>query len=169
MNFLNKLKSFDYIIFGVAAICILVFLLTFLGLRGTSKKRIEALSPVEIDIFFKGVTINSGNSPFVEGDKTFITIRNVPYTKLEITKVRFDKKKMVVPKGGSYEIKDDITQPYQYDFLVTVQDNAKITEDGAVVGGNKIKIGLPVTLEGFDYRLNGIVSNITLPNNKSQE
>ena len=46
--------------------------------------------------------------------------------------------------------------------MVTVQDDAKITKDGAVVGGNKIKIGLPVTLEGKDYKLNGVVSNITL-------
>ena len=52
--------------------------------------------------------------------------------------------------------------PIYYDFLVTVEDDAKITKDGAVVGGNKIKIGLPVTLEGVDYRLNGIVSNISV-------
>ena len=30
------------------------------------------------------------------------------------------------------------------------------------MGGNKIKIGLPITLEGADYKLNGIVSNITV-------
>ena len=57
---------------------------------------------------------------------------------------------------------DDVTSPFNYDFLVTVEDDAKITKDGAVVGGNKIKIGLPVTLEGVDYRLNGIVSNISV-------
>lgn len=57
---------------------------------------------------------------------------------------------------------DDLTSPFNYDFLVTLEDDAKITKDGAVVGGNKIKIGLPVTLEGVDYKLNGIVSNITL-------
>ena len=62
----------------------------------------------------------------------------------------------------SYQIVDDLTSPFNYDFLVTLEDDAKITKDGAVVGGNKIKIGLPVTLEGVDYKLNGVVSNITL-------
>ena len=63
-----------------------------------------------------------------------------------------------------FDVVDDVTAPYQYDFLVTVLDKAKITKDrdGAVVGGNKIKIGLPITLEGADYKLNGIVSNITV-------
>ena len=44
-----------------------------------------------------------------------------------------------------------------YDVVVTLTDNAKITKDGAVVGGNKIKIGLPITLEGADYKFTGSV------------
>ena len=51
-----------------------------------------------------------------------------------------------------------------YDVIVTLVDTAKITKDGAVVGGNKIKIGLPITLEGKDYRFNGTVSDLkTIP------
>ena len=64
--------------------------------------------------------------------------------------------------NNNYQVVDDLSSPFSYDFLVTVEDDAKITKDGAVVGGNKIKIGLPVTLEGVDYRLNGVVSNISL-------
>ena len=41
---------------------------------------------------------------------------------------------------------------------------AKITKDGAVVGGNKIKVGLPVTLEGMAYKLNGIISDVRVSN-----
>ena len=49
-----------------------------------------------------------------------------------------------------------------YDITVTLTDTAKITKDGAVVGGNKIKIGLPITLEGKDYKFNGTVSDLTV-------
>ena len=35
-----------------------------------------------------------------------------------------------------------------------------ITNDGAVLGGNKIKIGLPVDIEGFNYRLSGMVTDV---------
>ena len=60
-----------------------------------------------------------------------------------------------------YVLVNDDTAPYQYDYLVTVVDSAKITKDGdAVVGGNKVKIGLPITLEGAKYKLNGVISNI---------
>ena len=58
---------------------------------------------------------------------------------------------------------EDVSQAFLYDILVTlIVEDAKITKDGAVVGGNKIKIGLPVTLEGPSYRLNGTVSDVRI-------
>ena len=57
---------------------------------------------------------------------------------------------------------EDVSQADLYDVVVTLEDSAKITKDGAVVGGNKIKMGLPITLEGKDYRFNGIVSNLKI-------
>ena len=56
----------------------------------------------------------------------------------------------------------DPAQPNLYDAVVTIKDVAKITKDGAVVGGNKIKIGLPIVLEGFNYRVGGTISNVQL-------
>ena len=41
-----------------------------------------------------------------------------------------------------------------------MKDDAIITDDGAVIGGNKIKIGLPIIMEGFKYRINGVVSDV---------
>ena len=55
---------------------------------------------------------------------------------------------------------EDEAQPDLYDVVVTLTDTAKITKDGAVVGGNKIKLGLPITLEGADYKFTGSVSDI---------
>ena len=57
---------------------------------------------------------------------------------------------------------EDYSSPFQYDAVVTLIDDAKITKDGAVVGGNKIKIGLPIVLEGFNYRLGGTISNVQI-------
>ena len=37
----------------------------------------------------------------------------------------------------------------------------KITNDGEyVVGGNKLKVGLPIILEGTDYRFGGVINSI---------
>ena len=55
---------------------------------------------------------------------------------------------------------EDESQPDLYDVVVTLTDTAKITKDGAVVGGNKVKLGLPITLEGADYKFTGSVSDI---------
>jgi len=162
-NFAKKLRPLDIIIILIILAALIVGALTFLGKRRTSDNQIEASTKVNIEIYFRGVVVSSSNSPFETGDETFITIRNVPYTKLKIVDVNYDRKKIIIPDDkNDYLVVEDVTSPFNYDFLVTVEDDAKITKDGAVVGGNKIKIGLPVTLEGEDYRLNGIVSNISV-------
>ena len=63
--------------------------------------------------------------------------------------------------GAVFSIKDPSRHDI-YNLSVTLKDDAIITPDGAVIGGNKIKIGLPITIEGFNYRLNGIVSDVRI-------
>ena len=167
MKFLKKLRTFDLIIIGVLIVALLVGMLTMFGKRATSSNQIETTADVEIEIFLRSVTVSASNNIFEAGDETFITIRNVPYTKLKIKDVKYDRKKAIVPTFNTkkpFTVVDDVTAPYQYDFLITVVDKAKITKDRdeAVADRNKIKIGLPITLEGSDYKLNGIVSNITV-------
>ena len=164
MNFLKKIKPFDYLIILIILIALLVGFLTFSGKRATSSNQIEATTNIEMEIYIRGVTLTSNKPLFEVGDETFITIRNVPYTKLKITDVKSSKRKTILPSINPkkpYILVNDESAPYQYDYLVKVADSAKITKDGdAVVGGNKVKIGLPITLEGAKYRINGVVSNI---------
>ena len=47
-----------------------------------------------------------------------------------------------------------------HDFYVTLTDEADQTKDGYVIRGNKIKIGNSVELEGFNYRIQGVVVDI---------
>ena len=78
----------------------------------------------------------------------------------------------MIPTGNAkrpYIVAEDISLPYQYDMIITLIDDAKITKDGAVVGGNKIKIGLPIVLEGFNYRIGGTISNVQLLDDKDVE
>ncbi len=171
MSFIKKVKVFDLIIVALILLIALTAILTFTGKRQTSSKQIEATFPVRIEAIFTGVTITSENSIFKVGDETFITIRNVPYTKLKIEKVNFERKKVAIPANNPqhHVIVDDPSCPFQWDFLVTVSDVAKMTKDGAVVGGNKIKIGLPVVFEGLDYRVSGIITNITKVEEEPEE
>lgn len=160
----KELKKVDYVIIGFICLLLLVTGLVFVGKNKFSKSPVEAEKKVAFQVFFRGITITNPVSPFQVNDDSFITIRNVPYTKLKIVDVKFDKRKIMLPANNKqkYIVVDDVTSPFQYDFLVTLVDNAKITKDGAVVGGNKLKIGIPIVLEGKDYKLTGTLSNIQI-------
>ena len=161
---MNK-KFVDIIIITGLILVIGVGLITAKGMRSTASKQIEAKSQIEFEVFLRSVTISSEECPIKKGDKTFISIRNVPYSDLDVIDVKFTPKKAVISSKNSngYLIVDDAAFADTYDIIVKVKDDALITKDGAVVGGNKIKIGMPITLEGKTYKLTGSVSDIELP------
>ncbi len=168
-QFLKKIGPFDLIVIVGLIIAIAVGFVTFKHFRQTADKQIETTSPIVFDVFLRGITLTGGEVPIKSGNKTFISIRNVPYSDLEILNVKTERKKTVLPVLANAKnatknvlVVDDVSQSNLYDIVVTLTDTAKITKDGAVVGGNKIKMGLPITLEGVDYKFNGTVSNITV-------
>ena len=176
MDFIKKIKPFDYLIIVIVIAIIIVGVFTFSGKRATSSNQIEASTNIELEVYLRGVALTSDEPLFKVDDETFITIRNVPYTKLKIKDVKFNKRKIMLPSLNPkkpYVLVNDDSAPYQYDYLVKVADDAKITKDGdAVVGGNKVKIGIPITLEGAKYKLNGVISNVIVspsPENNSHE
>lgn len=138
---------------------------TYKHFRQTADKQIEKTSKIAFQVFLRGVTITGKDNPIKVGDTTFISIRNVPYTDLKVVNSVIDTKKVVMPNPGGnppFILVQDFSQVFMYDIIVTVVDEAKITKDGAVVGGNKIKMGLPITLEGKNYKFNGTVSDVQI-------
>ena len=168
-EFLKKIKPFDLIVILGLIIALIVGFVTFKHFRQTADKQIETTSPIVFEVYLRGITLTGGENPIHSGDKTFISIRNVPYSDLQVVNVKFERRKIVLPMINNVKsaaknvlVSDDVSQPNIYDIVVTLTDNAKITKDGAVVGGNKVKMGLPITLEGVDYKFNGTVANITV-------
>lgn len=162
---MKKIGIIDVVILLIIVLTLIVGFFTYKHFRQTADKQIESTAKIGFQVFLRGVTITSGVNPIKPGDDTFISIRNVPYTNLKVVDVRADAKKILMPnpaKNPPFIIVDDYSQLYMYDIIVTIVDTAKITKDGAVVGGNKIKIGLPITLEGKDYKFNGTVSNVQI-------
>lgn len=161
----KKMKIVDLVIILGVILVLVVGFLTYKHFRSTASNQIESTSKIAFQVFLRGVTITSGENPIKVNEDTFISIRNVPYTALKVVDVKADTKKIVMPSTKTKEpfvLVDDYGQAYMYDIVVTVIDTAKITKDGAVVGGNKIKIGLPITLEGKDYKFNGTVANVVV-------
>ena len=163
----------DAVIVLLVIVALIAGYLTFKHFRQTADKQIEKTSKIAFQIFLRGVTLTGNANPIKVGDKTFISIRNVPYTDLKVIDSKIDTKKIIVPNPSGrppFTLVQDFSQIFMYDIIVTVVDTAKITKDGAVVGGNKIKMGLPITLEGKDYKFNGTVSNVIIqPETKTQK
>lgn len=159
----GKVNVLDFIVVMVILLGITGLYLVKSGRFATSAKVIKSESNIEFDVVIRGLKLSNLNNLFKTGSKSFITIRNVPYTSLRIVKSVMTPWQTVIadPSDPSKAISViDPSEPYTYNYLVTLKDRATITDDGPVIGGNKIKIGLPVTLEGFDYRLNGSVSDV---------
>lgn len=159
---LKKLRPVDYIII------LLILILVSIGTFAVFKKKnfsnlpIEKEAVIHFDVFFRGVTISDVEVPFKIGDDAFITIRNVPYTKLKIVDLdgqpRFTK--LPADNKQGYIVTEDASMPNMYDFIVKLEDKAKKAPDGYVAGGNKIKMGIPVVIEGEKYKYSGTISNV---------
>lgn len=171
-NIFGKLNIIDIIIIIGVIAALTVGILTMKHFRQTADKQIEATSQISFQVFLRGVTVTGEEFPIKTGEKTFITIRNVPYTELEVNGVAYSPRQTAVASNKSekqYILVQDPAQPAIYDAVVSVNDTAKITKDGAVVGGNKIKMGLPVTLEGKDYKFNGTISDVRVTTDSKVE
>lgn len=164
LEILKKIKPVEIIVIVGILIALAVGFVTFKNFRQTASKQIEATSKISFQVFLRGISYTGDEIPVKNGEKTFISIRNVPYSDLDIIDVKAERKKTVLPAMNSKKVivVEDVSQAYTYDIVVTLVDTAKITKDGAVVGGNKIKIGLPITLEGKNYRFNGSVSDLKI-------
>lgn len=156
---MKKFSFVDLIIITGVIIALFVGVYTAKHFRQTADKQIEATSPITFQVFLRGVTVTGESFPIVNNDKTFITIRNVPYTELNVIDVKSEPRKTFSPIVKNQLVADP-AQPSVFDAIITISDTAKITKDGAVVGGNKIKMGLPVTLEGKKYKFNGTISDV---------
>lgn len=166
---MKQLKPFDCIIIAAVIAVIVIGVLVYAGKNKFSSSPVEATKKIAFQVMLKGVSITDTQIPYKAGEETFITIRNVPYTKLKIVDVAYQPRKIVLPVNNPQQpfiVVDDFSQPYQYDFVITLMDEAKITADGAVAGGNKIKIGTPIVLEGYNYRTGGTISNVQVLTDK---
>ena len=131
-------------------------------------KIIQGKEKISIVVLLPGVH-SENNELFKTGDKAGITIRNRPYNQLEIINIEAKPILTVISlQTGSFKTIPDPTKTNVTDYIVTLKDTALKTKDGYVVGGNKVKIGNQIELEGFNYRLTGKIINIDSLNEQSR-
>lgn len=122
----------------------------------------QRTGPAEIDFMIRATIKDL--SMFKVGDKTFITIRNQPYDKVDIVAVQAKRQQTMVTINDGKDIRlvQDPTEPYASEIILTLRDEGMETEDGIVWGGQKLKLGVPIEVEGYKYRLKGSVIDVRM-------
>ena len=91
-----------------------------------------------------------------------IVIRNQPAGRVTLVSVDDVTNPLVaVQPDGSIVVADAPSTALPRHARFGIEASAEINPSGVVIGGTKLKVGVPVELEGRLYRLNGVVSGVT--------
>lgn len=161
----GKLSILDL---GAALVILLVIvgIFFFPGTSGSVAQVGVTTKPIEVDLVVRGLNIRDPqqifNEGLKEGGKTNIIIRNQPYGQIEVKSVRQLPRTLLVPQpdGSIREMADPRANVFNTDMVLTLNGRAQITSTGPVLGNSKLKIGMPVELEGFNYNFNATVIDV---------
>ena len=113
--------------------------------------------PVEVDVMVRGLTVSDPDDLFQtlqNSETTNVIIRNQPHGEVRIKAVQRLPRSQAVPQpDGTVKSFPDPRPELNYtiDMLITLADDALITENGPVVGNSPVKIGTQIQIEGDLY------------------
>lgn len=143
---------------GLVILLVLIGIFVFPGASGSVAQIGSTTKPVEVEVVIR-VAAQNVEGLLKPGDKTSIVIRNQPYGEVKIKSVKplEDNVYIPMPDGKAISVPDPRPEVgLSKNLLVTLEGNAQITKNGPVLGNNKIKIGTPIELEGFNYNFSNL-------------
>ncbi len=156
---------------GAALVMLLVAVAVFL-VPGTSGSSVAQLGvetkPVQVDTIVRGLTVSDPAAlvQSLQNSKTVnVIIRNQPYGELDVVGVKELPRSVAVPQPDGSVISLPDPRPeldMTLDMLITLAGEAQITDDGPVLGNNKVKVGTPLELEGQTFRFNAPVVGVRI-------
>ena len=152
---------------GLVILMVLEGIFLFPG-TGRSIAQVNSNSKsVEVDVLVRGLNVMDSSrlmNNFKAGQQTNVIIRNQPHGKVDIKAARQLERTVIVPQpdGSVKALPDPRADIFSVDMLMTLAGKAQMTEDGVVMGGNKVKVGTSIELEGQDYNFNASVIGVRL-------
>ncbi|MFB2838828.1 DUF4330 domain-containing protein [Floridanema evergladense] len=163
--------KFSILDIGAALVILLVIvgIFFFPGTSGSLAQIGVPTKPVEIDVVVRGLSIRQPQDlikDFQSKKKTNIIIRNQPYGQVDVKSVKELPRNVVVPQpdGTVKALPDPRKDTFSSDMIITLAGKAQITNNGPVLGNSKLKVGIPLELEGFDYNFNSTVIDVRIKN-----
>lgn len=143
---------------ALVILLVLVGIFVFPGASGSIAQG-STTKPMEVEVVVR-VAAQNVEGLLKPGEKTSIVIRNQPYGEVKIKSVKALDDNVYIPlPDGKAAISVPDPRPetnLSKNLLVTLEGNAQITKNGPVLGNNKIKIGTPIELEGFNYNFSNL-------------
>ena len=163
---LTRLRSLSPIdaLAGVVALVALGGVIWSPKLSNAVAKATGALKPVQVSVDVRHLVsadpeqlLNAAR----EEAALNIVIRNQPAGRVTLVSVDdLTNPLTAVQPDGSVVVADAPSSFLPRHARFVMEANAEIKPSGVVIGGTKLKVGVPVELEGRLYRLNGVVSGV---------
>ena len=163
---LSRLRSLSPIdaVAGVVALAALAGVIWSPKLSNAVAKATGALKPVQVSVDVRHLVsadpeqlLNAAR----EEAALNIVIRNQPAGRVTLVSVDdLTNPLTAVQPDGSVVVADAPSSLLPRHARFVMEANAEIKPSGVVIGGTKLKVGVPVELEGRLYRLNGVVSGV---------
>jgi len=170
MTFKDRLRSLSVV--DAAAVLVVVAaaggVLWSPKLSNTVAKATGALKPVEVMVDVRNTSAADPDGlvrEALDAGRTTLVIRNQPAGTAELVRVDDIRRRLTaVQPDGRVVVADDPNKDI-YGMLnarFVLKGDATVSPSGVVMAGTKLKVGTPVELEGRTYRVNGIVSGVTI-------
>jgi hypothetical protein len=156
-------------ILDLGAVCVILLVLIGIfvvpGPTG-SIAQIVSNQAIEVDILVRGLGVSNLEKMFTEFEqekKTNLIVRKAEAGQVEIKSAQEMPRTMGVPQPDGTVIALPDPRPeiaIIRDLLITILGEGQVTNDGVVLGKQKVKIGTSIELEGNNYQFNGTVVDV---------
>jgi hypothetical protein len=155
----------------------LVILMVIVGIflfpsRSGSVASVSKTEPIEITLLVRGLSVRDPDAllqNFQQNKKVDVTIRNAPAGSIEIQSVEQLPQKVLVPQpDGTVKALPDprIDTAFSSDLLMNLVGRGQVTDNGAVMANQKVKIGTVLELDGVNYNFRGSVIDVRFEKGK---
>lgn len=138
---------------GILFLAILA-LLSYFVIRPGRPETQATTKTIHISLLLPEVNVRDLNT-FQVGDKVNITIRSQFAGLATLQDVKVMPRLVTLPIDGQAKNFPDPDEPYAKNVVLTFQTEARETSNGYVVGGAKVKVGIPLEIETSKYYLRG--------------
>jgi len=165
-KFLGKINAIDLFLMIVVLGVLMGLIWSGTG-HSSLNKKVAAEGQAEVKIAIRGARVED-LKVFDRYKKAFVIIRNQPFDNVDIVSVKAWRRPLTfyVPDQKKPMRFENFDDSLSTDVDMVIRSNAQFTTDdppSIVLGGNKVKAGIPVELETTEYKFTGSIISVKMP------